>query len=85
MNIFLKIRTLPGLKLMLAIFRKLGSFITSIINFVLLLVVYLIGVGLTAIIAKVVGKHFLDLSFKGKTKWMDKKSIKGEEQYYRMF
>lgn len=68
--------------------EEFGHSISTIINSVLLSIVYLIGVGVTSIIAKVFGKHFLDrkISDKEKTYWSDfnlkKKPI---EEYYRQF
>lgn len=65
-----------------------GHGISAIINSALLLVVYLIGVGLTSIFAKIIGKHFLQkkLSKNRLTYWSDlnlkKKPI---EEYYRQF
>lgn len=67
--------------------HNFGQTIVIVINTVLLTIVYFIGIGLTSIIAKLVGKHFLDISNKDrKTHWSDlnlrKKSI---EEYYRQF
>lgn len=68
--------------------KDFGHNISTIINSVLLSIVYIIGVGLTSVIAKLVGKHFLDTktSEKADTYWTDldlkKKSI---EDYYRQF
>jgi hypothetical protein len=62
--------------------------INSVISSILLSVVYILGVGLTSMLARLVGKHFLDveLSKKGETYWSDlnleKKHI---ERYYRQF
>lgn len=65
-----------------------GLTIAIIINSVLLLVVYIIGVGLTSIFAKIVGKHFLEtkISRKKDTYWSDL-NLKKEniEAYYRQF
>lgn len=65
-----------------------GQNIAIIINSALLLIVYLVGIGLTSIFAKVFGKHFLEtkISKKRETYWSDlnikKKPI---ETYYRQF
>jgi hypothetical protein len=65
--------------------KNFGENINSIITFVLLSFVYFIGVGLTSIVAKISGKHFLDMKAK-KTYWISlnpkKKPI---EAYYRQF
>jgi len=72
-----------GLKRGMGIF---GENIVLIINTLLLTFVYLIGVGLTSILAKIIGKHFLDTKSKKDTYWhnlnLKKKSIK---EYYRQF
>lgn len=65
-----------------------GHNITLVINSILLSLVYIIGVGLTSIAAKLFGKHFLDIKWSKKKKsyWSDlnlkKKPI---EEYYRQF
>jgi hypothetical protein len=69
-------------------FKDFGNNISIIVNSVLLLIVYILGVGITSLIAKIFGKHFLEmkLSKKEKTYWSDlnlkKKPI---EEYYRQF
>lgn len=68
--------------------KDFSQTISTIINSILLLIVYLIGVGLTSLFAKIFNKHFLDtkLSNKKKSYWSDlnlkKKSI---DEYYRQF
>lgn len=42
------------------IVNKVGVFISIIVNSFLLLIVYFIGVGITFIAAKLVGKHFIE-------------------------
>ena len=69
-------------------FRSFGHVVVNIVNFVLLFFVYFIGVGITALVAKVFGKHFLDLKMnKGaKSYWMDLNlGKKPQEEYYRQF
>jgi len=73
-------------------FKKgMGNFghgIALVVNSVLLLIVYLVGVGFTFVFAKLFSKHFLDmkLSEKRESYWSDldlkKKKI---EEYYRQF
>ena len=69
-------------------FKDFGHSITIIINSILLSVVYIFGVGITSVFAKIFGKHFLDtkISKKRKTYWQDlnlkKESI---DKYYRQF
>ncbi|MBW2984869.1 hypothetical protein KY361_07140 [Candidatus Woesearchaeota archaeon] len=68
--------------------HSFGSNVTAIINSSLLTIVYLIGVGLTSIFAKLFGKHFLDIKLakKKNSYWSDldlkKKPI---DEYYRQF
>jgi len=66
--------------------KSFGDNISTIINFILLSIVYLIGFGLTSITAKIFGKHFLDIKKKKGSYWYDlnlkNKSIK---EYYRQF
>jgi len=63
-----------------------GQSISLLINTILLAFVYLLGVGFTSIVAKIVGKRFLDTKLKKGTYWSDlnlkKKPI---EEYYRQF
>ena len=42
-------------------FHSFGMNITTIVNTILLLLVYIVGIGLTSIVAKLVGKRFLEL------------------------
>ena len=49
--------------------KKFSDNISTIINFLLLSIVYLIGVGLTSITAKIFGKHFLDTKKKKDSYW----------------
>jgi hypothetical protein len=65
--------------------KKFGSDISIIVNTILLFVVYIIGVGITALVAKIVRKHFLVLKPKGKTLWIDAKKEQTEESHYRQF
>jgi Na+-driven multidrug efflux pump len=65
-----------------------GEGIATIVNSLLLAFVYFIGVGITSLVAKLVGKHFLEMkrSRKIETYWTDlhlKK--KSEEEYYKQY
>lgn len=53
-------------------FRYFGKTIEKLVNSVLLLAVYLIGIGLTSVLAKIVGKRFLDtkISSDRKSYWI---------------
>lgn len=67
--------------------KHFGNCLTIIVNSILLLVVYVIGVGITSLIAKIAKKRFLETKpAKQKTYWtnlnLNKKTIK---EYYRQF
>jgi large-conductance mechanosensitive channel len=68
-------------------FKDFGHIITNIVNFILLSIVYFVGIGPTSIVAKISGKHFLDLKKKKTDSYYTKKDIKKEpiENYYRQF
>lgn len=67
-------------------FKNFGYKVTNIVNFILILIVYAIGVGTTSIIAKLSGKKFLELKPKGKTYWKERNLKKQPlETYYRQF
>lgn len=68
-------------------FKNFGHNVTNIINFILLFLVYFIGVGSTSLIAKLAKKKFLDLDQKEKkTYWKEKNLGKQPlENYYRQF
>ncbi len=78
MNFFIK-----GFKEGMKVF---GYNISIIINSILLSAVYIIGVGITSIIAKLSGKHFLDMKLRKETYWEDS-DLKGgpKKDYYRQF
>lgn len=63
-----------------------GQNIALIINTVLLFIVYIVGVGATSLIAKIAGKHFLEMKKQEVSYWkplnLKKKKI---EDYYRQF
>ncbi len=68
--------------------KNFGQNISLIVNSTLLAIVYIIGVGLTSIFAKIFGKHFLDLklSREEKTYWNDLNlSKKNKQEYFRQF
>jgi|TARA_B100001964_G_C14201268_1_gene585927 hypothetical protein len=68
--------------------KMFGHNISVIINSVLLSLVYLIGVGLTSIIAKLFNKKFLDMRIsKKKESYWTELSLKKRpiEEFYRQF
>lgn len=75
------------MKLIKKVFNIVRVIITTVINSVLLFVVYFVGVGLTSLFAKIVNKRFLRLkpSSKVKSYWSDFKASKNKESYYRQF
>jgi hypothetical protein len=69
-------------------FSNFGHTISAIINSVLLLIVYVLGVGLTWLVAKIVRKQFLQtkVSHKQATYWSELGLKKqSTEKYYRQF
>jgi len=68
--------------------NNFNNLISTLVNSILLLIVYILGVGLTSITAKIIGKHFLQkkTSKKVKTYWSDiNLNQKVKEDYYRQF
>ena len=68
-------------------FKNFGHTITGVINFFMLLIVYILGIGIISIISKLFGKHYLDLKKSGsKSNWHEHKVTKQPlEKYYRTF
>ena len=66
-------------------FGTIPHFVSKVVNFILLSIVYLVGLGPVAIIGKLTGKSYLDLKKSGST-WVDRsKDKKNEEDIYRQF
>ena len=67
--------------------KHFGNCLTIIINSILLLVVYAIGVGITSLVAKLVRKHFLNTKpTKEKTYWTDLNlNKKAKAEHYKQF
>ena len=69
-------------------FREVGEVLAGLVNLLLLSLVYLAGVGLTSIVAKIFGKHFLNLKQqKDKKTYYEELNLSKEskETYYRQF
>lgn len=67
-------------------FRDFSIIITSIVNFVLLSIVYFIGVGMVALGSKIAGKKFLSLKSGKNSSWVARSlSKRPMEEYYRTF
>ena len=63
-----------------------GQTITMVVNSILLSIVYLVGVGITSIIAKLFRKKFLELQLKKQESyWVTIKQKENKENYYRQF
>jgi len=66
--------------------KMFGDDIASIVNFFLLTFVYFLGVGITSIVAKISGKHFLELKRDKNSYWSELNLGKRKkEEYYRQF
>ena len=65
-----------------------GTDITNLVNSVLLLVVYIIGVGISSIPAKIIGKKFINTEIpKNKSSYWRNLNLKRKptDEYYRQF
>lgn len=65
-----------------------GEIINTLVNSILLSFVYLVGVGLTKIVSKIIKKDFLDTKIEKEkdTYWIDLNSTTKEiNSYYRQF
>ena len=67
--------------------KEFGNGIAIIINSILLTIVYFIGVGVTSLIAKALGKHFLETKMSKKGSYWHDLNLKKKpvEEYYRQF
>lgn len=60
--------------------------VNLVVNTILLSLVYFIGVGLTSISAKIVGKKFLKLEKENSNSyWIEKEQNTSKESYFRQF
>ena len=66
-------------------FQTFGLHVSTVVNFVLLLIVYFVGIGLTSLFGKAARKKFLDLNPESKTYWTELKLSYKEEDYKKMF
>lgn len=67
-------------------FKSFGLIVSTVVNFILLMIVYFIGVGLTSIIGKASKKEFLRLKKGKKTYWEKRESVKHSiEEFKKMF
>lgn len=70
-----------------SVLEPISKTISNVVNFILLLIVYFIGIGIVSISMKLFGKHFLELKKSDKkSNWHEHKITKQPlEQYYRTF
>ena len=68
-------------------FRKFGLSVAEIVNAVLLTIMYVVGVGLAALLVRLSGKSLLNLGRKKQKSYYGEKNIGSEEmeEYYRQF
>ncbi|MBI5065230.1 hypothetical protein HZA97_03240 [Candidatus Woesearchaeota archaeon] len=68
-------------------FEWFGKQVQKVVNCILLLIVYFVGVAMTAIPAKLTGNKFLNLKPENKkSHWIEQESkTQSKEDYYRMF
>jgi hypothetical protein len=64
-------------------FKKFGHRVNSVVNTVVLIPVYFLGVGLTSVIGKIAKKKFMDLDPKGESYWVEVKENEHDLEYYR--
>jgi len=68
-------------------FRKFGHTLATGVNFILLFLVYFTALALTSLVAKLFGKHFLNLKKKNLESYWEDFNLGKEpiENYYRQF
>jgi len=69
------------------VMEPISKVMSGIVNFILLLLVYIIGIGLVSIFAKIFRKHFLQLKKQSKNSNWDEHKVEKQplEKYYRTF
>ena len=70
-----------------SILEPVSKLISGIVNFVLLSIVYFVGIGVVSVSAKLFRRHFLELKKQNKkSNWHEHKLTKQPlENYYRTF
>lgn len=70
-------------------FKEFTDCIVALVNTILLIFVYVFGVGISSVLAKIIGKNFMDVKTSKKTQdsyWKDfSLSKEPTENYYRQF
>ena len=73
-------------KLFLDALKWISKIFTYIVNYILFLIVYTTGIGITSLIAKLFGKVFIELKSKKNSYWTDLKSKREkQDNYYQQF
>lgn len=65
--------------------KEFGETISTLTNTILLTLVYIIGVGITSIIARIVNKKFMKLETITKETYWENIEEKKDNDYYRQF
>ncbi|MBI5393526.1 hypothetical protein HZA96_06680 [Candidatus Woesearchaeota archaeon] len=69
-------------------FLAFSHFMQKVVNTILLTIVYFVGVGLTSLISKLFGKHYMELKLDKDAKSYYKECMstkKVKEEFYRMY
>ena len=68
-------------------FKDFGESVKKTVNYVFLLIAYLIGVGISSLLfRRLAGKEFLPLKIKKESNWTEEEiGTEDKEQYYRQF
>jgi len=75
------------LSIVKSILNPIAKFISTIVNCILLSLVYFVGIGIVSLVMKLFGKHFLKLKKQNRmSNWDDHELTKQPlENYYRTF
>ncbi|OGE76820.1 MAG: hypothetical protein A3C85_02625 [Candidatus Doudnabacteria bacterium RIFCSPHIGHO2_02_FULL_48_21] len=66
--------------------KQFADMVADSVNLLLLLAVYFVGIGLVSIVAKLSGKHFLDIGRQSRQSYWQKIEKRPERNsFYRMF
>lgn len=66
--------------------KSFGMTIGAIVNTILLLIVYIFGIGITSVVAKISNRRLLEKDMSKSTYWQDLElKNRPKEKYYRQF
>ena len=66
--------------------KKYGELLNTAVISLFLIITYVLGVGISSLIAKLFRKHFLEMNMKKETYWSDLNiTKKTKEHYYKQF